>query len=200
MAFSCEHIVERLRAHRPEDAISDALERRAAVAMVLRLDERGPHVLLLTRTEREGDRWSGQVALPGGREEDGDEDLLATAMRETREEVGLDLDRTARLLNRLRPIQARAREQLLPMAIVPFVFLRTESAPLEIGEEATEPFWFPLELAASGELASTYRRGRGDEARVFPCWRYEERVIWGLTFEMLRELLRVAFDLERGDE
>lgn len=199
MASSREHIVERLRAHRPEDAISDALERRAAVAMVLRLDERGLHVLLLTRTEREGDRWSGQIALPGGREEDGDENLLATAMREAREEVGVDLERNADLLGRLRPIQARARGKLLPMAIVPFVFLRTESTPLEVGEEATEAFWFPLEDAVSGELASTCRRGRGDAAREFPCWRYEERVIWGLTFEMLRELLRVALGDERGE-
>ena len=62
----------------------------AGVDLVARFREE--HSAILQRVEREGDRWSGQVSFPGGREEDEDVDLLATAVREVREEVGITVD------------------------------------------------------------------------------------------------------------
>jgi 8-oxo-dGTP pyrophosphatase MutT (NUDIX family) len=50
-----------------------------------------PEVLYIKRSARIGDKWSAHVALPGGRREESDENGLYTAMRETWEEVGLDL-------------------------------------------------------------------------------------------------------------
>lgn len=50
-----------------------------------------PEALFIKRTSRKGDRWGGQVALPGGGRDPEDEDDRATAIRETAEEVGLDL-------------------------------------------------------------------------------------------------------------
>ena len=57
-------------------------QRRAAVAAVLRFDRDAAELLLMRRAERDGDRWSGQVSMPGGREEAADADLVATAVRE----------------------------------------------------------------------------------------------------------------------
>ncbi|HEU5217398.1 MAG TPA: NUDIX domain-containing protein, partial [Gemmatimonadales bacterium] len=62
---------------------------QAAVAVILAPDP--DSVLLIRRAEREGDKWSGHLALPGGRWSPGDPDLAATARRETIEEVGVDL-------------------------------------------------------------------------------------------------------------
>ncbi|NOT31236.1 MAG: NUDIX domain-containing protein, partial [Planctomycetes bacterium] len=119
-------------------------------------------------------------------------DLLATALRETSEEVGVDLAAAAELLGNLHPVQAKARGRLLPMWITPFVFsLRGELAPAP-GPEAAEVFWFPLTRARAGEFAWTHRYQREDEERVLPAWRFEERVVWGLTYEILSELMRVA--------
>lgn len=50
-----------------------------------------PEILYIKRASRSSDRWSAQVAFPGGRQEPDDENSLYTAMRETWEEVGIDL-------------------------------------------------------------------------------------------------------------
>ena len=50
-----------------------------------------PEVLFIKRAGRPGDRWSGHTALPGGKRDPEDADDLTAAIRETREEVGLDL-------------------------------------------------------------------------------------------------------------
>ena len=50
-----------------------------------------PEALFIKRSSRQGDRWQGHVALPGGGKDPEDEDDQATAVRETAEEVGVDL-------------------------------------------------------------------------------------------------------------
>ena len=75
---------------------------RAAVAIVVREGTDGPQVLLIRRAEHPGDAWSGHMAFPGGREDPGDESLLATAIRETFEELALDLRRMPSLRTELR--------------------------------------------------------------------------------------------------
>jgi 8-oxo-dGTP pyrophosphatase MutT (NUDIX family) len=167
--------------------------RRAAVAILLRTGAAVPEVLLMRRAERASDRWSGQIGLPGGHADALDPDLVATVLRETREEVGLDLRVEAERAGELPPVQAKARGELLPLWITPFVFLgRGALAPIP-GPEAVEVFWFPLERARAGELAWTHRYRRGEEERVLPAWRLDERVVWGLTYEILSGFLRVAY-------
>jgi len=190
-AMDLDALAARLAAP-PDEPGPPAEHRRAAVAILLREAAGGPDVLLMRRAMRDGDRWSGQIGLPGGHAEEQDADLVATARRETLEEVGLDLGRDAELLGPLRPVQAKARGYLLPMWITPFVFrARAELAPVP-GPEADEVFWFPIERARAGELADTYRYRREQEERVLPAWRFEERVVWGLTYEILSGVLRVA--------
>ena len=50
-----------------------------------------PELLFIRRASRVGDRWTGHVAFPGGKMESVDQDDRATSMRETLEEIGLDL-------------------------------------------------------------------------------------------------------------
>ena len=174
----------------PEEPAQGAC--RAAVAILLRARAGAPEVLLIRRAERDGDRWSGQIGLPGGHEDDGDADLYATALREVREEVGLDLARGARWVGKLRPVQAKARGILFQMWITPFVFCSNAELEPRPGPEAVEAFWFPLGRARAGELAATHRYVREGVERVLPAWRDGERVVWGLTYEILSGFLRVA--------
>ena len=56
------------------------------------VQEGDAEVLFIKRAARVGDRWTSHIALPGGKMEEGDRDDRATSSRETREEIGLDLD------------------------------------------------------------------------------------------------------------
>src|SRR5512147_1099599 len=76
--------------------------RVAAVAAVLRQGTDGVELLFIRRAKRRGDPWSGHMAWPGGKREAGDAGLVACAVRETREEVGLDLQAHGELIGSLR--------------------------------------------------------------------------------------------------
>jgi 8-oxo-dGTP pyrophosphatase MutT (NUDIX family) len=162
--------------------------REAAVAIVLHARESGPHVLMLRRATHDGDPWSGQIGLPGGRMEPGDASLLETAIRETREETALDL-LASRLLGALDEVRPRT-PALPPIIVRPFVFTLGEHSvpPLAASPEVAELFWAPLEAlldpAAAGHATV---RIRGDD-RTVDAIEFEGRIVWGMTERILRSL------------
>jgi 8-oxo-dGTP pyrophosphatase MutT (NUDIX family) len=161
--------------------------RRAAVAAVLR-DVGSPSVLLMQRAVREGDPWSGHISLPGGGHDARDADLLATAIRETDEELGIDLG-AARLLGNL-PLLSPFTSGPMGVEVTPFVFVAREPLEPRPGPEAVAAFWLPLDLAASGALDATYTYPGTD--RTFKSWNYEGHVIWGLTWRILGDLIALT--------
>ena len=186
-----EQLAARLAA-RPTDDPPDAA-REAAVAVALRWQP-DPEVLLMQRRARDGDPWSGQVSLPGGHREPADEDLVATARRETLEELAVDLHTSADMLGSLPPIQAMARGRRLDLWITPVLFHVTAPLDPRPSDEAEAAFWLPLAAARAGQL--DHRFHYADETRklVLPAWRFEERVVWGLTFRMIQSLLETYAD------
>ena len=189
--WSLDVLRDRIGGRRAEAAAED---RPAAVAVVLRLAER-PEVLLMKRVEREGDPWSGQVSFPGGRREPGDRDLVHTAMRETHEELGIDLEVSARLIGQLAPIVATGRTTGRPLpvtSVTPVVFAAEGVIAPTPGPEAESAFWLPIEVAASGGYDGEMEYVHQGTPMKFPCWRFDGYVIWGLTYRMLRSLIDVV--------
>jgi 8-oxo-dGTP pyrophosphatase MutT (NUDIX family) len=171
-------------------------ERRAAVAVVARASESGDELLFIRRAEHPLDPWSGHMAFPGGMVDPGDADALAAARRETREELALDLDGDATLLGRLsdvKPISLHAS-----LSISPFVFALSASAndgsgqPLVPNHEVQEALWIPWSFLAEPGNRSTFFWSRGGVPVPLPCYRWEDRVIWGLTLRMVDELLELV--------
>jgi len=159
-----------------------------AVALILTPGERGLEALFIRRAERADDPWSGHIALPGGRREPEDADRLATAVRETREEVGLELPADALLgaLDDLHPMTPR----LPPLVIRPYVFGFERRPEARVSDEVAGVMWLPLaELAACAGRSIVQIRGAATEVDCFNCG---DAVIWGLTFRILSGFLKLA--------
>lgn len=173
---------------RPPVRVDDPKLRRAAVALVLRGSGHGDELLFIRRAQHPRDPWSGQMGFPGGRAEPGDEGPLHTALRETREEVGVDLTRDAEPLGALDEVRAMARLRPQNLVIAPFVFRLTRDVETRPSGEVDGVFWLPLDRlldpAAHGELPYEHE---GATLR-FPCLRIDDLVIWGLTYRMFEDL------------
>lgn len=157
----------------------------AAVALLLRPDEGAWSLLLVRRAERPGDPWSGHAALPGGFRQPRDADDRATAVRETREEVGIDLSTRGEWLGALEAV--RPRRSPVPLIVAPHIFAvhpYTEARP---NAEIAEARWVPLDdLLHPG--ARTTRRWGMDEVPALCCHNLE---IWGMTLRILEAFFRL---------
>jgi 8-oxo-dGTP pyrophosphatase MutT (NUDIX family) len=177
-----------LAAHTPVAADDEEGVRKAAVALIFRLAADGLELLLIKRAEYPGDPWSGQVAFPGGREEAGDSSLAETAVRETREETGIDIDRDGMVLGALDDL--RPRTVRLPAIVVrPFVAILDRDQHLELSSEVALAFWVPFGALAhpdSWREDTVFARGIQLNARVF---RHQDHVVWGMTERILTQLL-----------
>jgi len=156
----------------------------AAVVLVLRRADRGLEVLLGVRARREGDPWSGQVGLPGGRRRVEDGTLLETGLREAREEAGLDLEGAAEILGHLPP---RAPGNKPEMLVVPYVALANRPMEPSAGAEMTSTFWTPLEDLPPTRTTAVVPTILGE--LTVPAFYYGGRIIWGFTYRILEELL-----------
>lgn len=164
----------------------------AAVAAVLReIDPvRGAELLFIRRAEHPDDPWSGHMAFPGGRRDPTDASSLDTAVRETREEVGIDLSAHGTLLTRLPDVPAMARGRRVGLVIHPFVFaLDRPDCSLVLNHEVAEALWVPVRALARGEGAGTLPYHHDGRTYDLPCIRFQGRTIWGLTYQILQHLL-----------
>jgi len=174
---------------RAPDSLDLEVGRRAGVAFVLREGRDGIEVLFIHRAEHPSDPWSGQMGLPGGRHEEHDADLLATAVRETHEEIGVDLSREAEMLGRLDEIQAIHRGGPVDLTITPFAFrLRSPDRPLALSQEVQAVHWLRLDDLLGSTYQSSLDYSYEGKTLKLPCFRIEGRVIWGLTYRMFSNL------------
>ncbi len=148
---------------------------------------RGVHALLILRTRVEGDPWAGHVALPGGKREAGDRDLLATALRETAEETGLEVARDD-VLGRLSDLHPRSA-RLPDLAIRPFVARWRGRGDLSFNHEVDDGFWVPLAALADAGRRSELVLDRAGGRRRFPTIELGPHTVWGLTHAIVREFL-----------
>jgi 8-oxo-dGTP pyrophosphatase MutT (NUDIX family) len=189
--MTIDDIRRRLRLHRSV-AVEGAGLARAAVAVVLRQAEAGPEFIVIHRAHRRGDPWSGHMALPGGRQHPSDHDLFITAARETREEVGVDLERYGEWLGSLDDLRAMGHGRPVDLIITPLVCAVT--APVTLTPDRREvqsAFWVPLASLRRHEARGTFRHTLAGHEIEHPAFICHGHTIWGLTHRILTSFLDV---------
>ncbi len=188
-SYDLASIVSRLEARDTKAFDDDA---HAAVAAIFRAptDHEEAQVLLIRRAEREGDPWSGHMAFPGGKRDATDPSLFVTALRETQEELGLDLEHHARLVTRMPSVPALTRSKTGGMLVTPFIFAldKPEHEEFVLSPEVAEAYWVPIGPMARGEIATTFPYRHEGALLQLPAFLVQERIVWGLTHRMLSML------------
>ena len=145
-------------------------------------------VLLIKRAEYQSDPWSGHVALPGGRMEPQDATLADTAVRETYEEIGIDLREAGLVLGTLDEVHPRT-PVLPPVVVRPFVFAIEKDVRPVPSLEVADVFWIPLHLMRAPDAwQPTPIAVLGLERSVI-SYRHGDHVVWGLTERILQSLI-----------
>ncbi|QQG48072.1 MAG: CoA pyrophosphatase [archaeon] len=158
--------------------------RFAAVSVIVR-DPETPSVLLIKRAEHAADPWSGQVAFPGGKVQEGDRTVKDTAIRETYEEVGIDLAASAEFMG----YSGLFRTHNGTMDVVPTAFSLTGDVEVRLNREASSYKWVGLEDLASPKNRSTYTIDSSSGTANLPAVVVDDYVVWGLTHRILTSLL-----------
>lgn len=159
----------------------------AAVAIV---HARGPEesVLLIRRTERENDPWSGHWSFPGGRRDPEDPDLLQTALRELEEECGIRLERGQ--MQAALPETNAGRRLGRVVLVAPFLFrvdlvLPTRPDP----SEAAEALWMPLGILRDPSRHGLFPVPRLPREMAFPAIELNGTPLWGFTYRVMTQWL-----------
>ncbi len=159
----------------PENAKS------SAVLVVLYTRHRQPHVLLIQRSDQLR-RHAGEISFPGGFFEEPDGTLLTTALRETREELDLDIP-ASQVLGLLPEVQT-----LTGFTISPFITILDE---LPLCRRNPDEVQKVLEIPLL-PLLSTHHREMGypPKKQMVAYWHLEHRV-WGATAKILHQIKRL---------
>jgi 8-oxo-dGTP pyrophosphatase MutT (NUDIX family) len=144
-------------------------------------------ILLIRRAERTGDPWSGHIALPGGRREPADPDLVATAIRETQEELGIELTRED-LAGSLEDVVPRT-PVLPPIAVRPYVFILPAPPAINPNAEVASAHWVIIDHLLRPETHHPVRLEISGQSRQVQAYQLEDGIVWGMTERILTGLI-----------
>jgi 8-oxo-dGTP pyrophosphatase MutT (NUDIX family) len=127
------------------------------------------------------------MALPGGRRDPGDVDLLATALRETSEEVGIFLSRET-LVGALADVVPRT-PALPPIAVRPFLLAVPSRPTLILNPEVAAATWVNVEELLQPKAHRQVVVDVQGRSRVVSAFLLEAGVVWGMTERILSGLV-----------
>ena len=180
---------EAIQTHQP-NLIVPGNNRLASVAMILRDLDTEPSVLFIERAKNENDPWSGQIAFPGGNMERKDGSIVDTAIRETSEEVGLELQKSA-VLGRIDDQQGKNNYREIPLIISCVIFETMGDHERIHSQEVGDSFWIGIDHLRNPDNRINYQTEYAPDP--YPGIDLSEgRVLWGLTYRFVEGFLRLT--------
>lgn len=173
---------DRLRDYRP-------LAERVDAAVLMAVTDAATPEIILTRRASHMTSHAGEVAFPGGRCDATDASVIATALRESREEIGLPED-CVEIIGMLDVFTSRVGLQVQPI-----VGMIPGDMPLRPSPDEIESiFRVPVEFFLKEKPVYTHRFRFMDQDVTVPSFNYEGYVIWGLTAFMIVDMMKRVFD------
>ena len=184
-----QQLHHRLQGFVKQDAGFEPRSGRAAVAIMVREGQEATELLMIRRATREGDPWSGHMGFPGGRRDPEDRSNFSCALRETEEELGVDLSRWGAPLGELSDVNTGWRKDRPEMLVTPFIFSVSELPELTPNDEVDDVVWVPLHfLMDEGNREPLEWEWKGQkmetDSYLYDCYR-----IWGLSLMMIDEMM-----------
>ncbi|MFC3606662.1 CoA pyrophosphatase [Stutzerimonas tarimensis] len=182
-----DEIIRRVRSYSPRLLPHDPRLPEAAVLMPITRSS-DPELILTLRASGLSTH-GGEVAFPGGRRDPEDSDLVATALRESAEEVGLPPG-MVEVVGPLSSVVSRYGIHVTPIVgLVPDYMEYHANA-----SEIAAVFSVPLSFFCQNPRECTHRLDHQGKSWYVPCYRYDNYKIWGLTAMMIIELVNLVYD------
>ena len=162
--------------------ISDQQKANAAVSLILKPVQQDFEILFVKRVERLSDPWSGQIALPGGKNEPKDMNLKDTIIRETFEETNIKL-KEDNLLGVLNTIDSCRTPKV---TILPFISLLKDSPMIKLNKKELDSYFWISFKEIKNNIGVVDINTKKESAYILG-----DAVVWGITYKILREFTKI---------
>ncbi len=162
--------------------------KKAGVLILLLKESEEEYQVLFTKRSAKLKTHSGEVSFPGGKWEEIDTDLYATALRESNEEINLKIENVTKL-GSLNFLLSRHK-----IEVNPFVGYLDKFQDFKGNFEIDEIFTVPISFLMNDKNIIYKEFNRKDLKVYIPSWVYNGNRIWGLTAMIAADFLNICFD------
>ena len=171
--------------------LTDPTKYKKAGVLILLIKDKDDeeYQILFTKRSEQLKTHSGEVSFPGGKWEEGDLNLYQTALRESNEEINLDIENVTKL-GSLNFLLSRHK-----IEVNPFVGYLNQLQDFKGNFEIDEIFTVPISFLMNEENIEYKEFNRKDLKVYIPSWVYNGNRIWGLTAMIAADFLNICFDV-----
>ena len=163
-------------------------KKAGVLILLLKEDKDDEYKIVFTKRSTKLKTHSGEVSFPGGKWEEADNSLYETALRESNEEINLNIENVTKLGN-LNFLLSRHK-----IEVNPYVGYLNKFQEFEGNFEIDEIFTVPISFLSDSQNV-TYREFNRKDLKVYiPSWVYNGNRIWGLTAMITADFLNICFN------
>ena len=163
-------------------------KKAGVLILLLKEDKDDEYKIVFTKRSTKLKTHSGEVSFPGGKWEEADNSLYETALRESNEEINLNIENVTKLGN-LNFLLSRHK-----IEVNPYVGYLNKFQEFEGNFEIDEIFTVPISFLSDSKNVTYKEFNRKDLKVYIPSWVYNGNRIWGLTAMITADFLNICFN------